>query len=95
MAYNMSIESDESFNWIKVNQLYKSIDANFSLFPIITALDENGLGLSIANNSFDKTVWAQASSFLQELSKLYSIKVFDLYEGLEIDVASYVPEGLV
>lgn len=94
MAFNLMILADGPLDWMAVHEQYGNTDRMFEVFPILDADDRDAIGISIPMKYFNQHSWASASNFLNALAARFNLKLYDMYTGQQVDLATFVPNGM-
>lgn len=94
MAFNLLVVLNSPLDWNEINAQFHRNSPMFEVFPVIDSTVGHALGLSIPFKHFKQSVWESAAEFLSCLAKNYEIVVYDMYQGVAVDLATYVPDDL-
>jgi len=94
MAFNLLAVAQAPIDWPMVSEQYRNTDRTFEVFPIVDPENGDAIGISIPTSYFNAKAWQSASNFLIALAASCPLKVYDMYGGNAVDVATYVPDGL-
>ncbi len=94
MAFNLMVVADGPLDWSTVHEQYSYTDNMFEVCPILDAEGGDAVGISIPMKYFNQHTWTSASRFLKALADQFDLKLYDMYAGQQVDLATYVPDGM-
>lgn len=94
MAFNLLAVAETPIDWTLVSETYRNTDRMFEMFPIAEPKNGDAIGISIPIKYLNEQSWQSALAFLLALTDLGPLKIYDMYLGNEVDLATYVPDGL-
>jgi len=94
MAFNLMVVAHGPLDWSTVHEQYGYTDKMFEVFPILDADGGDAFGVSIPMKYFNQHTWTSASRFLRALADQFDLRLYDMYTGHQVDLATYVPDGM-